>query len=220
MDLEIQTPAYKPLPPKSTQTNPNPRKGTMSYETHVTMAINCITTSVYVYAVFELISVCLAMMTIAAKTIPPTDCLSMLFNLWFGIVTLGIIMSMKSLLYALFFSDAAKQKLTSPDCSLIICNKDDSALKYNIYDYNDKTITLAATLFKLSLMANTEPSGSATGPKPSEPTQPTHPAPAATAQSTTPPKSPGTPDSLNEERSQADTETYADAKSEIKPCVD
>lgn len=182
----------------------------MSYETHVTMAIKCITTSIYVYAVVELLAECLAAMIVAAKSVPPTDSFSMLFNIWFGFVIFTLVVALRPLIHALFFSEATSKKLLEPVCSLVICNKDDCSSKYAIFDK-----TLAAFLFEHNKIAGTQ--HAATDPKPSEPV---HPAPAATAQSTTPPKSPGTPDSLGEERSQADTEPYADAKGEIKPCTD
>lgn len=186
----------------------------MSYETHVTMAINCITTSVYIYAVVTLIEVCLFMMPVAAKTVPPTDYLSLLFNLWFGIVTFGIIMAMRTLLFSLFFSDAYKLKIVQPDCSFVTYNKHGSALNYTVHQTNDNTVSLGAALLKINLAECP-----AAGSKPSEPTQTAKPTQAAKTPQA-PSKSPGTPDSLTEERSQADTEVYGDAKSEIQPCSD
>ena len=183
----------------------------MSYETHVTMAINCITTSIYVYAVFELITVCLSMIIIAAKTVPPTDFLSMLFNLWFGIMTFAIVAAMRSLISSLFFYDASKQKLNEPACTFIVQDKAGNASKLTVYDTNYNALTLPEAIAKLNIakqMSDADPSS--TGSKPSEPAQT---AQAANSQSTQPPKSPGTPDS--EERSQADTEGFGDAQGEI-----
>lgn len=91
----------------------------MAYETHVTMAINCITTSLYIYAVIELVKVCLGMITIAAKHIPPTDCLSMVFNLWFGIMTFSVVMAVRPILSSLF-SRVETQKTPEPICSFTV----------------------------------------------------------------------------------------------------
>ena len=162
----------------------------MAYEQHVTMAINCITTSVYVYAVIELVSVCLGMIVIAAKHIPPTDCLSMVFNLWVGIVALGIVVGVRPILSLLF--SAETQKTPEPICSFAVANENQSGFKFTMYEKSNEAVTLGSYLFTANTNANT-PDAKTT---------------------TTPPKASGTPD---EERSQADTET--DNKCEIKSAI-
>ena len=176
----------------------------MSYETHVTMAINCIATSIYVYAVFELITVCLTMIIFASKNVPPTDFFSMLFNVWFSLVTVVMVTILRSLLFALFFPDSVKEK---PICAFSSVGNGKNILNYSMYENKDEAIRLGGYLFNTNIAAQL--------PSVAKPVDSN---PAKTAQ--TPPKSPGTPDSSAEERSQAETETYAEVKSEIKPCVD
>lgn len=185
----------------------------MSYETHVTMAINCIKTAIYVYAVIELITVCLAMVTFTAKEITPTNGLSMLFNLWFGVVTLGIVMALRSLLYALFFSDEAKKNINKPVCSLLVHHKNETAIRYEVHKNCNKSIEAAVSILEMILDEEmTKTKDSATGSKPFETTKTTQ---SPNTQSEHP-KDSETSDSSAEERSQADTETETDAKSEIK----
>ena len=125
----------------------------MSYETHVTMAINVITTSIYVYAVFELITVCLSMITLTAKTVPPTDFLSMLFNLWFGIMTFGVVNAFRPMLSSLF----SCQKSPDPVCSFTACNEKQSALKFTMYGKSDEAVKLGCFLFSANAAASMPP---------------------------------------------------------------
>ena len=172
----------------------------MSYEAHATMAINCITVSVYTYAVLELIAVCLTMMLITAKNVPPTDFLSFLFNIWFGIMTFAIVMAMRTLLAALFFSDAFKETIKQPSSTTTIAHDDGSGVKYTQYGGSESG-SVGPLLFKLSMLkflaGNAEASQAPPQPEAAKPAEPADPTPAQ-------PKSPGTPDS---ERSGADTET-------------
>ena len=148
----------------------------MAYEQHVTMAINCITTSVYVYAVIELVTVCLGMIVIAAKHIPPTDCLSMVFNLWVGIVALGIVVGVRPILSLLF--SAETQKTPEPICSFAVANENQSGFQFTMYEKSNEAVTLGSYLFSTNNAAKT----------------------------TTPPKSPGTPDEeRSQEDTETDT---------------
>jgi hypothetical protein len=168
----------------------------MSYEAHVTMAINCITTSVYVYAVFELIAVCLAIIIAAAKTVPPIDLCSMLFNLWFSIVTMAMVVFMRPVLVALFFPHG----FAKPTCEISVARKDKGIMTLSTFGTAREVSTIAGYFVHANIDASTKTAGS-------EPVK----VPEAL-------KSPGTPNSLAEERSQADTETDLAAKCEIKPC--
>jgi hypothetical protein len=169
----------------------------MSYETHVTMAINCITTSVYIYAVLELVSTCLIMISLTAKNVPPTDCLSTLFNVWFGVVTFGLVVAVRSLICALCFPDVTKEKITQP-ISAIFAHKDGMGFRFTQHEDNDKTDRLVCCISKIIFDEQSKSTNA-----------PSDQSTAATTQAAQPPKSPGTPDS---ERSQAETEGSYDAK--------
>jgi hypothetical protein len=169
----------------------------MSYENHVTMAINCITTSVYIYAILELVSTCLVMITLTAKNVPPTDCLSTLFNVWFGVVTFGLVMAVRSLICALCFPDVTKEKMTQP-ISTLIAGKDGMSFRFTQNEDNAKASPLVFSIAKIILRE-----------QPKSTNAPSDQSTAATAQAAQPPKSPGTPDS---ERSQAETEGCCYAK--------
>jgi len=171
----------------------------MSYETHVTMAINCITTSVYIYAVLELVSICLIMISLTAKNVPPTDCLSTLFNVWFGVVTIGLVVAVRSLICALCFPDVTKENMTQP-ISTLIAGKDGMTFRFTQHEDNSNANPLVACIAKIILRE-----------QPKSTNAPSDQSTAATAQAAQPPKSPGTPDS---ERSQAETEGCCYAKSD------
>ena len=181
----------------------------MSYETHVTMAINCITTLVYVYAVFELITGCLLIIASTAKHVPPTDCFAMFFNLWFGFLTICIITVTMPLLRSLFFADVYKLKIAQSDCSIIGYTKDGNAFKCSINESCGKIIDVASNLInKIVDRAQLSPSKRVT---PDTPTA----AQTTQASSAQPPKSPDAPDS--EQCSQTSTERFADNQGEIEP---
>ncbi len=205
----------------------------MSYETHVTMVINCFATSVYVYAVFELITWCLAIIAVTAKHVPPTDCFAMFFNLWFGFLTICIVTVTMPLLRSLFFADAYKLKLAEGDFSIMGLTKEGITFKCSINESGAKIIDVASNLAnkiaeigRLTVVAVCSKSPEPVQPTAAQTTQdsgaqplisPGTPTAAQTAQASSaqPPKSPGTPDS--EQCSQADTERFADNLGEIKP---
>ena len=169
----------------------------MSYEAHATMIITCITTSVYVYAIVELVNICLAMCIIASKAIPPTDCLSLLFNVWFGFMTFLLVHSIRSIIFALFFPDTTKTPEAKPKSTMFLLDDAKTGIRL---DTTLDISSIAAYLFMNALTAHGPPNpATAETPNPAtaEPLT-TEPQPATE----TPPKSPGTPDS---ERSQAET---------------
>ena len=189
----------------------------MSYETHVTMLINCFTTSVHVYVVLAIIESCLGMTLVAAKHVPPTNFLSVLFNVGFGLLTYAIVKEMKGLLLGLYFPDITHEMLTRPDFSVVHQNKDGSAYKCSIHKWCVELGQVAAFICKNYSEPKTD--GVSPSAKPSEPTATSqspqvHATQAAqSAQSFS--KSMSPPDS--EARSQASTETDPDDKEEIKP---
>ena len=189
----------------------------MSYETHVTMLINCFTVSVRVYAALTIIESCLGAIVVAAKHVPPADFLSLLFNVWFGCLTLAILKIMHGILLALFFPDTTHEMLTQPEFSVMHQNQDGSAYKCSIHKYRPELIGITAFFLKNSSEPKTD--GVPPSAKPSEPTTTSQsPQVHATqaAQSAQPfSKSMSPPDS--EARSQASTETDPDDKEEIKP---
>lgn len=169
----------------------------MSYETHITMSINYIATSFYIYAVFELITMCLTMIINAAKSVPPTDFLSVLFNIWFSVVTLCTIIIMRPLIYSLLSPSSSKEKPVQPVCTFAADNK---CQLFTMYENSPQATQLGA--FFVNAIQSSPPKPEALD----------------NTQTTQSPKSPGTPNLQAEERSQADTEPYT--QGEIKPCMD
>jgi hypothetical protein len=181
----------------------------MSYEAHATTLINCFTATVHAYSVIILIDSCLAMVLVAAKNVPPTDCLSILFNIYFGVMMVAMVNATQAIFRGLFFWD--KMKDYEPALTTVMVAPDGNAVKCITHGKVSKEDILTAIVKMCIATRNyARDMNSAESPKPAEPTTTSTsiPEPANATGAQTPPPCPGTPDS---ERSQADTEKYSDA---------
>jgi hypothetical protein len=122
----------------------------MSYEAHVTMLINCFTVFVYAYTVLELVTVSLMMVQSVANIVKPTDFFSMLFNIWFGMMTLAIVIVTRNLFKTLFCAEAIKTKLNQPVYTTTTLMPDGSAIKGSFYEADYRMFDLLSMLIKHS----------------------------------------------------------------------
>ena len=196
----------------------------MSYEKHATTLINCFTVTVHTYSAILLVETTLATIAAFAKHVPPVDVTSFLFNMYFGVLTVGIVGETSKLFYHLFFYEALKDsdnqkleylkaKLNQPLYTSIVSNKEGTCSKTVRYADNteDDVKDLLAKLFILQNFNDKEDT-----PKNSDAKSDT--TATATAATTTPtePVTPDswlgvTPDSASA-KSNAETENYIDAK--------
>ena len=83
-----------------------------------------------------LVETLLVTIIIAAKNVPPIDTVSLVFNIWFGLVTVAVVIVMKELLHDILFSDAIKAKLTMPAmplCTTTIIKPSGGCVHNSIY---------------------------------------------------------------------------------------
>ena len=170
----------------------------MSYETHVTMIINCLTVCVYAYTVIGLVDLSLVMVIFAAKTIPPTGIYAMLFNLCFGVMTVSLVIKTQYLFKMLFFAEAVKEGFNQPLSTTTYILPGGGAVKRCVYNTQERG-SGGVYLLSVPSLDNKESA---------KPEQPGSAAPASGAESAanpspvqSPMQCPGTPDS------QADTES-------------
>jgi hypothetical protein len=181
----------------------------MSYEAHATTIINCFTVTVHAYTMLMLIDSCLAMVLFAAKSVPPTDCLSILFNIYFGVMMVAMVNATQTIFRGLFFWD--KLKDDEPALTTLMVAPNGNAVKCTTHGIMGKEEILALILrMGIATQHLSRAMHTAESPKPAEATtaSTSTPEPANATGTQTPPPCPGTPDS---ERSQADTEKYSDA---------
>ena len=179
----------------------------MSYEAHATTLINCFTATVHAYSVIILIDSCLTMVLAAAKNVPPTDCLSILFNIYFGVMMVAMVNATQAIFRGLFFWD--KLKDDEPALTTLMVAPNGNAVKCTTHGTVSKEEILALIVrMYIATQHCAQAMHSAESPKPAEATTASTSTPEPTNSAQTPPPCPGTPDS---ERSQADTEKYSDA---------
>ena len=185
----------------------------MTYEHHATMIIQFAASYANIFAMILLGETCLTLTIYLAKTIPPTDMYSTLFNVWFGILATC------SMLYIL---DAIKSMCKPPPALISALDTGKHTMLVRIT--NEKTsmlarptvgksaCTLTAYLIDAWCAPHTE-SKQTSVPERNEPVQPdTSSAPDNKTSSPT-----CHPESVGDTRSQADTEVFPDFTSQIKP---
>jgi hypothetical protein len=181
----------------------------MSFEASATAVItrltDCLTASVYVYAVLHLIASCLMIMSITARYVPPVDWGAVLFHMWFGCVTLAIVLATRPLLSALFFPDALKatvNELPLASCTLTSDGKEYSVRYIQFKENEDSKTTVAFLCDRFFPCHKTNDANGADAQPVASPPPADECSAAANDSASSPPESPT-------ERSQADTETDA-----------
>ena len=78
----------------------------MFLESQLKLLFSCGVTMLHLHAVHTLIQLVLVAVVFAAEHVPPTDFFSLLFNVWFGCLAMGIVNMARPLMCALFFPDS------------------------------------------------------------------------------------------------------------------
>jgi hypothetical protein len=183
----------------------------MSYEKHATALINCFIITVHAYTALLLVDVALSWITLFAKSLPPVDATTFLFNVYFGILTCGMISAAARIFYHLFFQEAIlnqgiemyKAMLNQPIISHVLGNKEGTFTRINTYA-NDIAKLVMNRIYKED--DTTEEENTTEEEDTTKKTEATDKKTATSAAS-----EPVTPDSASA-KSNAETETYTDAK--------
>lgn len=185
----------------------------MTYERHVTMIIQFAASYANIFAMILLGETCLTLTIYLAKTIPPTDMYSTLFNVWFGLLATCCM---------LYILEAIKGMCKPPPAliSLLDTGKHTTLVRIT----NEKTSMLAIptvgkSAFNLTAYlidawcAPHTVSKQTSVPERNDPVQPdTSSAPDTKTASPT-----CHSESVGDTRSQADTEVFPDCIGQIKP---
>ena len=169
----------------------------MSYETHLTMLINGLTTCVYSYIVLMLFDMSMTMFMVFARIVPPTDYVSFLLNVYMSLMTGCLALAMKRALQTIFFADALKVNMTKPLDSKTFVFTDGTVAKYNRYNTPDMEDS-NGPLTKLIIIR------SSNNQEPTQPTEQTTATPA-TPEPQANPSPPGTPNTELSEASTSDS---------------
>ena len=121
----------------------------MVLEAQLNLILNCMVTTVYLYAIASFFTTALVSVVFAAEHVPPTNGFALVFNLWFGGLMLAVLSIMRSLIGGLLFPGI----LSEPSTSVNLLYGGDGAFSIKIANTKggSDVNTLAGTLLNVAL---------------------------------------------------------------------